>query len=476
MTLYRLGRAAQLLGVSVDTVRRHADAGRVKTTRTDGQQRLIDGADLARLAEELEPDGATDGESSARNHLLGIVTRVVSDKVAAQVEMRCGPFRVVSLLTRESVDDLGLEPGVMVHAVIKATNVIVERAGGERAGGERAGGEREPGPRAGGRKTTSPGRDRRKDEANPGTPGPRGAARAKAGPSERARGKPSGGPGERGRAHRGTESDGSDGSDGAGRDAADGGLRRSAATRLLALLSMSLFATLAACGSRTADRSTMVFAAASLTAAFQDLAVAYEAAHPGEGVELHFAGTPQLVVQIREGAPVDVFASADEANMQRIVAMGGTLGPPVVFARNRLTIVTAEGNPQGIRGLADLARDDLRVVLCGPQVPAGRYAREALAKAGVTVRSRSDEPSVKAVVSKVQLGEVDAGIVYVTDATSAAQQVDAVPIPAEHDVVATYPIVALGAGANPAGAAAFLAFVRSDAGLAILQRHGFARP
>ena len=128
MAFYRLGRAARVLGVSVDTVRRHADAGRLKTTRTAGQQRLVDGADLARLAEELEPEGGSEGESSARNHLLGIVTRVVADKVAAQVEMRCGPFRVVSLLTRESVDDLGLEPGVIVRAVIKATNVVVERA------------------------------------------------------------------------------------------------------------------------------------------------------------------------------------------------------------------------------------------------------------------------------------------------------------------------------------------------------------
>jgi molybdopterin-binding protein len=128
MVAYRLGQAARVLGVSVDTVRRHADAGRLKTSRTAGQHRLVDGADLARLAESLDLDGGGDPASSARNHLLGIVTRVVTDKVAAHVEMRCGPFRVVSLLTRESVDDLGLAPGVMVHAVIKATNVVVELA------------------------------------------------------------------------------------------------------------------------------------------------------------------------------------------------------------------------------------------------------------------------------------------------------------------------------------------------------------
>ena len=126
--MYRLGQAARLLGVSVDTVRRHADAGRLQTRRTTGQQRLVDGADLARFAESLDREEEERGESSARNHLLGIVTRVVTDKVAAQVEMRCGHFRIVSLLTRESVDSLRLEPGVLVHAVIKATNVVVELA------------------------------------------------------------------------------------------------------------------------------------------------------------------------------------------------------------------------------------------------------------------------------------------------------------------------------------------------------------
>ncbi len=129
MTLYRLGQAARVLGVSVDTVRRHADGGRLGDARTPGGQRLVDGARLAELAESLEEDDVGEpAVSSARNHLLGIVTRVVRDKVAAQVEMRCGPFRMVSLLTREAVDALELEPGVLVNAVVKATNVVVERA------------------------------------------------------------------------------------------------------------------------------------------------------------------------------------------------------------------------------------------------------------------------------------------------------------------------------------------------------------
>jgi len=128
MVSYRLGQAARVLGVSVDTIRRHADSGTLKSTRTAGQQRLIDGARLAKLAETLEPEVGGEQVSSARNHMLGIVTRVVKDKVAAQVELRCGPFRVVSLLTRESVDALKLAPGVMAYAVVKATNVVVELA------------------------------------------------------------------------------------------------------------------------------------------------------------------------------------------------------------------------------------------------------------------------------------------------------------------------------------------------------------
>src|SRR5262245_55520504 len=132
MPSYRLGQAARLLGVSTDTVRRWADRGRVKAARSKGQQRLIDGKTLARLAEKAigEPD-ADDHPSpgSARNRMLGIVTRVVRDKVAAQVELRCGPYRIVSLLTREAADELALAPGVMAYAVVKATNVMVSLPG-----------------------------------------------------------------------------------------------------------------------------------------------------------------------------------------------------------------------------------------------------------------------------------------------------------------------------------------------------------
>ena len=128
MVAYRLGHAARILGVSVDTVRRLADGGKLKTTRSKGGQRLVDGARLAKLAETIDDDPAFAAISSARNHLLGIVTRVVRDKVAAQVELRCGPFRLVALVTRESVDSMQLQPGTMAYAVVKATNVVVELA------------------------------------------------------------------------------------------------------------------------------------------------------------------------------------------------------------------------------------------------------------------------------------------------------------------------------------------------------------
>jgi molybdate transport system substrate-binding protein len=225
-----------------------------------------------------------------------------------------------------------------------------------------------------------------------------------------------------------------------------------------------------------ASQTALVFAAASLTAPFEAIGKEFEHQHPGSKVEFSFAGTPQLVVQLREGAAADVLASADMPNLQKIVVAGQTAAPPMVFAHNRLTIVTAKGNPKAIHGLADLARKDLKVALCGPDVPAGKYARQALTKAGTAVQSVSDEPNVKAVVSKVQLGEIDAGIVYVTDAASAAATVAAVPIADEYNIVADYPIAVLSAGKNRALAEQFVAFVLSDDGQRILQRGGFQRP
>jgi len=226
--------------------------------------------------------------------------------------------------------------------------------------------------------------------------------------------------------------------------------------------------------SAAAPTPLRVFAAASLTASFQAIAAAFEQQHPSHRVELHFAGTPQLVLQLREGASADVFASADVPNMTKVQDLGVLVDAPVEFARNQLVIVVRDGNPKGVRGLADLARADVKVALCGPEVPAGKYARQVLQRAGVEVRSVSDEPSVKAVVTKVQLGELDAALVYATDV--GVSGVEGVALPAAENVVASYPIGVLDRGGNRVGATLFVAFVRSEAARSILRRHGFVLP
>jgi len=253
---------------------------------------------------------------------------------------------------------------------------------------------------------------------------------------------------------------------------------KTAATHsLLALLALAVL-TAGGCnkGETAAKRKATVFAAASLAAPFHAIEKVFEGAHPDVDLDMNFAGTSQLVAQVREGAAADVFASADEANMQKLVDGRQTASPPQVFARNRLVIVTAPGNPKGIRSLADLAQKELRVLLCGPEVPAGRYAREALGRAKVIVQPVSDEPSVNAVVSKVQLGEADAGIVYVTDAASAGAKVGSVAIPDAQNVVATYPIAVLTTGSNRTVGEQFVAFVMSSGGQEILHAAGFQSP
>lgn len=236
------------------------------------------------------------------------------------------------------------------------------------------------------------------------------------------------------------------------------------------------FAACADGGARTslASSPVRVFAAASLAASFQAIAAAFERTQPTVRIELHCAGSPQLVLQLREGAVADVFASADLSNMQKVQDRGEVVGAPVVFARNELAIVVRTGNPKRVQGIADLTRADLKVALCAPDVPAGKYARQALAGQQLAVRSLSDEPSVKAVVSKVQLGELDAGIVYATDCR--VPGVEGIVIPTAQNVVASYPIVVLQRGANRGGGDAFVAFVRGEAGRGILREHGFLLP
>jgi molybdate transport system substrate-binding protein len=223
-----------------------------------------------------------------------------------------------------------------------------------------------------------------------------------------------------------------------------------------------------------ARKPLLVFAAASLTAPFGAIETAFEAQHPDVDVQCNFGGSPQLVLQITEGAAADVFTSADTANMQKLVTAGKVVGEPQRFARNRLAIVVKAGNPLGIKGLTDLIRAGVKVALCGPEIPAGRYARQALEKAKLSVVSLSDEPNVKALVAKVLLGELDAGVAYITDGRQ--KGVEAVAIADEFQVVAEYPIAACKAGANAAAASAFVDFVLSPAGQRLLAEFGFAAP
>jgi molybdate transport system substrate-binding protein len=243
-------------------------------------------------------------------------------------------------------------------------------------------------------------------------------------------------------------------------------------------------ALLAACGGGGGTASTSpastslsgyinVFAAASLTASFNALGISFHRANPGVGVNLNFAGTPTLVTQIEQGAPADVFASADTTNMDKLTADGYTSGSSQVFARNQLEIVVAPGNPKGINGLADLAKPGVVYITEGPTVPAGKYSLQALATAGVKVTPKSLETSVAGVISKIELGEADAGIVYTTDISAAGSKVQGVPIPAANNVIATYPIVAVKGTKNSDVANAFIAYVLSATGQSTLATFGF---
>ena len=252
--------------------------------------------------------------------------------------------------------------------------------------------------------------------------------------------------------------------------------------RLAALLAVAAL-TLAACGGgddnsggssgAQSPSEIKVFAAASLTAAFTKIGEDFIAANGGTKVTFNFAGSQALATQIQQGAPADVFASADIPNMDKVKDLVGT---PQNFASNQLQIVVEKGNPKGVKGLEDLANPDLKVVLAAPEVPAGRYAAEALGKADVTVKPVSQEDNVKAVVNKVALGEADAGIVYVTDVTAGGDKVEGVDIPEGLNVLATYPIATVKASKAQDKAQAFMDLVLSDQGQQVLKQYGFLPP
>jgi molybdate transport system substrate-binding protein len=254
----------------------------------------------------------------------------------------------------------------------------------------------------------------------------------------------------------------------------------------LSLAAAALVPPLAACGGHKSSASASpsgsaggqkvtltVLAAASLDNVFKTEAAAFEKAHPGVTVRFSFAGSQDLVAQVKQGAPADVLVTADTKTMDGVKSLTGT---PVDIAQNRLTIATAPGNPDHIKGLKDLASSKLKVVLAAAAVPVGNYGDQALKAQHVTVHPVSEETSVTGVLSKVELGEADAGIVYVTDAEGAGGKVGRVTIPDAQNVIATYPAATIAASGHTADAQAFVTFLASAPGQAILRTAGFQKP
>jgi molybdate transport system substrate-binding protein len=230
-------------------------------------------------------------------------------------------------------------------------------------------------------------------------------------------------------------------------------------------------------GSAKVRGTATVSAAASLTEAFTKLGADFEKANPGATVTFNFGSSSTLATQIQQGAPAEVFASADTTNVQALSTAGLTDGAGQPFAKNQLEIVTKPGNPKQVKGLSDLATVGI-VSLCGQTVPCGKYADQALTTANVTIPESQVTRGVdaRATLAAVATGDAEAGIVYVADAKSAGSSVTAVAIPADQNVVATYPIVVLKSGSGNAVAHAWVGYVLSSAGQATLKSSGFLPP
>lgn len=248
-------------------------------------------------------------------------------------------------------------------------------------------------------------------------------------------------------------------------------------------------ALLAGCGSSSAGGSAgggssssssvkgtiTVLAAASLTEAFTTLGHQFEAANPGTKVVFSFAASSALATQITQGAPADVFASASQKNMDQVTAAGAA-SSPTVFVKNSMEIAVPPNNPANISTVADLAKSGVKVALCQAQVPCGTVAKQVFDNAKITVKPVTEEADVKSVLAKVQLGEVDAGVVYITDVRAAGDKVKGVEIASDVNASTAYPIAALSKAPNAAGAKAFVDYVLSAAGTTVLTQDGFAAP
>ena len=219
-----------------------------------------------------------------------------------------------------------------------------------------------------------------------------------------------------------------------------------------------------------------VFAAASLTDVFTELGHRLEKDDPGLHVRFTFAGSSALAIQLTQGAPADVFASADQAQMDVVTRAGLQGAAPTVFATNVLEIAVPPGNPGHVTGVADFARRRLTLAVCAPQVPCGAAAQKVFAAAHVDAQPDTLEQDVKAALTKVQLGEVDAAMVYATDVKAAGSAVQGISFPEARDAVNSYPICTLRSSPDPKAAQAFVALVRSTAGRQALTDAGFGSP
>ncbi|MFE9774616.1 molybdate ABC transporter substrate-binding protein [Streptomyces sp. NPDC005931] len=264
--------------------------------------------------------------------------------------------------------------------------------------------------------------------------------------------------------------------------------RRTHPVLRLAGLGAAALLTLSACSPSDADTdaerdagrqpsgTVTVFAAASLKESFTALGKRFEERHPGTTVTFNFGGSDSLAAGITNGAPADVFAAASARTMKLVTDRAGTAGPPATFARNRLQIATLPGNPDRVGSLEDLAEPRLKVVLCDRTVPCGAAAQTALTAAEVELTPVSYEQDVKSALTKVELKEADAAVVYRTDVRAAGDTVEGVDFPESAEAVNDYPIALLENARNPSAAKAFLTLVRSPEGRKVLTDAGFLEP